>query len=253
MDEMVTSQDGTRIAWERVGAGPTLILIDAAGQFRANSALGELATLLADAFTVVRYDRRGRGSSTDTPPYTPAREVEDLAALIDAAGGPASLYGYSSGCLVALHAAAAGLPIRRLALLEPPIEPAQDDAEQRAFTARLQELSGADAVEFFLASIGVPDDAVTGMRGTPHWAAMESVADTLAYDSLLSEATDAGLLRQVTTPTLVLTSDGSTENLSAMASTTRALLPHATHRSLPGEWHGVAADTLAPVLREFLA
>ena len=106
----VTSRDGTRIAFERAGSGPVVILIDAAGHFRANSALDGLGGLLAAEFTVVRYDRRGRGDSDDTPPYTPAREVEDLAALIDATGGSAALYGYSSGCLVALHASAAGLP-----------------------------------------------------------------------------------------------------------------------------------------------
>ncbi|MBE1490977.1 alpha/beta fold hydrolase [Plantactinospora soyae] len=252
MEAVITSRDGTRIAYEQKGSGPTLILIDAAGQFRANSPLGELATLLAKDFTVVRYDRRGRGASTDTPPYAPAREVEDLAALIDTIGGPATLYGYSSGCLVALHAAAAGLAVRRLALLEPPIEPASDNPEQRAFTAQLRRLTGADAVEFFLTSIGVPAEALADMRDTPHWSAMVSVASTLAYDSMLSETVDADLLRHVTTPTLVLDSTGSTTDLTQMATVVTELLPQAVHRSLPGEWHGVPAGTLAPVLSEFL-
>ncbi len=251
MDNDVTSRDGTRIAYERSGSGPPLIVIDAAGHYRANSQAGELAALLAGHFTVVRYDRRGRGASTDTPPYAPAREVEDLAALM-AATGPAAVYGYSSGCLVALHAAAAGLPVRRLVLLEPPIERAPDEPAQRAFTAALQARTGADAVEFFLTSIGVPAPALAGMRGTPHWAAMVSVAPTLAYDSLLSEATDARLLCRVATPTLVIDSAGSTGDLTGMAADAAALLPNATHRSLPGEWHGVPAARLAPVLIEFL-
>ncbi|TWJ20574.1 pimeloyl-ACP methyl ester carboxylesterase [Micromonospora endolithica] len=248
----MTSPDGTRIAYQQAGSGPPLILIDAAGHFRANSPLGELAELLTDHFTVVRYDRRGRGASGDTPPYTPHREVEDLAALIGAVGGPAALYGYSSGCLVALHAAAAGLPVRRLALLEPPIEPARDDPAQRAFATRLRSLTGVDAVEFFLESIGLPADVLAGMRDTPHWTAMVSVAHTLAYDSMLSEATDADLLRRVTAPALVLDSAGSTGELTGMAATAAALLPHATHRSLPGQWHGVPATTLAPALTDFL-
>lgn len=248
----MTSRDGTRIAYDQKGSGPPLIVIDAAGHFRANSPLGELVNLLAEDFTVVRYDRRGRGASTDTPPYATAREAEDLAALIDAVGGPVALYGYSSGCLVALHAAAAGLAVRRMALLEPPIEPTRDNPEQRAFTARLRGLTGEDAVEFFLTSIGVPVETLAGMRDTPHWSAMVSVASTLAYDSALSETIDAELLQHVTAPTLVLDSAGSTIDLTQMATVATKLLPQAVHRSLPGEWHGIPAGTLAPVLSEFL-
>ncbi|MFI7576494.1 alpha/beta fold hydrolase [Micromonospora sp. NPDC049497] len=250
--DTAASRDGTRIAYERDGSGPPVILIDAAGHFRANSSLGDLAELLAVHFTVYRYDRRGRGDSTDNPPYTPAREVEDVAALIVEAGEPVSLYGYSSGALVALHAAAAGLDIRRLALLEPPIDPAENSPVQRAFTTRLRELSGEDAVTFFLTEIGVPTDVLAGMRGSPHWAAMVSVAHTLTYDSLLAEATDAGLLARVTTPTLVLDSSGSDDDLTGMAATAARSLPNGVHRSLPGEWHGVPAGTLAPVVADFL-
>lgn len=252
MKASVTSGDGTRIAYEQRGAGPVLVFVDAAGHFRANSSLGELATLLAEDFSVVQYDRRGRGASTDTRPYAPGREVDDLAALLDVVGAPAALYGYSSGCLVALHAAAAGLPVRRLALLEPPLGTGADATEQRAFTARLRTLAGADAVEFFLTGVGVPAETLADMRGTPHWSAMVSVADTLAYDSALSEATDAQVLARVAVPTLVLDSAGSTGELTSMATVAASLIPHAVHRSLPGEWHGVPAETLAPVLREFL-
>jgi pimeloyl-ACP methyl ester carboxylesterase len=253
IEGIVTSQDGTRIAYEQDGSGPPLIVVDAAGHFRANSQAAELADLLARNFTIVRYDRRGRGASTDTPPYAPAREVEDLAALIATAGEPVALYGYSSGCLLALHAAAAGLPVRRLALLEPPLEPAAPTPEQRAFTDRLRRLSGAEALEHFLTTIGVPAEVLAGMRGTTHWQAMASVAHTLAYDSQLSEATDADLLRRATVPALVIDSAASTDDLTGMAATAAGLLPDATHRSLPGEWHGIPARALAPVLTEFLS
>ncbi|PZV90782.1 Pimeloyl-ACP methyl ester carboxylesterase [Micromonospora phaseoli] len=248
----VTSRDGTRIAYQREGSGPPLILVDAAGHFRANSSLGELASLLAPSFTVYRYDRRGRGDSTDTPPYAPEREVEDIAALIAEAGAPTSLYGYSSGGLLALHAAAAGLDVHRLALLEPPLDPDDDPTEQHAFTARLTELTGVDAVRFFLGSIGVPEQVLGAIHVTPHWDAMVSVAHTLAYDARLSEATGPSLLARVTTTTLVLDSLGSTDDLTGMAATTAALLPAAEHLSLTGEWHGVPAQTLAPVLAGFL-
>jgi pimeloyl-ACP methyl ester carboxylesterase len=118
---------GTRIAFERSGDGPPLILVEAALHYRDFSSFGGLAPLLAEEFTVYAYDRRGRGESTDTTPYAPEREVEDLAALIDEAGGSAHLYGYSSGPLFAMHAAAHGLSIGRLALLEPPL---QDDGSE---------------------------------------------------------------------------------------------------------------------------
>ncbi|GAA3390474.1 alpha/beta fold hydrolase [Cryptosporangium minutisporangium] len=248
----VTSRDGTRIAYEQVGTGPPLVLVDAAGHYRANSPFGELAELLAEDFAVYHYDRRGRGESTDTPPYTPAREVEDLSALIAEIGTPICFYGFSSGCLVGLHAAATGLDIRRLALLEPPLDLTDDSAEQQAFTAKLRELSGVDAVEFFLTSIGVPADVLVEMRGTPDWEAMVSVAHTLVYDSVLSEATNATTLSRVLTPTLILDSAGSSDDLAGMAAAAARLLPNAKPLSLPGEWHTVAAPVLAPVLAEFL-
>src|SRR5918996_3561530 len=117
----VRSEDGTSIAYERIGTGPPLVIVDAALGFRGFGPMGELAGLLAGDFMVVTYDRRGRGESTDTPPYAVEREVEDLAALIAAAGGSAFVYGFSSGAVLGLHAAARGLPITKLALLEPPL------------------------------------------------------------------------------------------------------------------------------------
>jgi pimeloyl-ACP methyl ester carboxylesterase len=251
----VMSRDGTSIAYERAGTGPPLILVDAAGHYRDLSSFDGLIGLLATDFTVYHYDRRGRGASTDTAPFAVEREVDDLVALIDEAGGSACLYGFSSGALVALHAAASGLAIPKLALLEPPIAPDEDLAAQQAFTADLAGLVAAgrpdDAVEHFIMSIGVPDDIVAGMRATPSWAAMAAVAHTLVYDSLVSEATSFELLASVTVPTLVVDSGGSTEDLTTMAATVATAMPDATHRSLPGEWHGVSDEVLAPVLIEF--
>jgi pimeloyl-ACP methyl ester carboxylesterase len=137
---MVTSKDGTSIAYQRAGTGPALILIDAAGHYRELSSFGGLIGLLAADFTVYRYDRRGRGDSTDVAPYAVEREVDDVAALIDEAGGSACLYAFSSGGLVALQAAASELTIPRMVLLEPPIAHDEDRAAQKAFTAELAEL-----------------------------------------------------------------------------------------------------------------
>jgi pimeloyl-ACP methyl ester carboxylesterase len=251
----VTSEDGTSIAYERMGTGPALILVDAAGHYRGFSSFGGLIGLLAADFTVYHYDRRGRGESRDTAPYAVEREVDDLAALIDEAGGSAFLYGFSSGGLVALHAAASGLTTPKLALFEPPIEPNEDRSAQRAFTAELAGLMAAGrrdaAVESYLTGIGVPDEVLAGLRGTPSWSAMVAVAHTLVYDSLVSEATSFQLLATVTVPTLVLDSDGSSNDLIGMAATVAKGMPNASHRSLAGEWHGVPDDVLAPALTEF--
>ncbi len=251
----VTSMDGTVIAYERAGQGPALILIDAAGHYREFTSFAGLINLLAPRFTVYHYDRRGRGGSTDTQPYAVEREIDDLAALIDEAGGSAFVYAFSSGGLLALHAAAAGLPIARMALLEPPIARDEGRSAQRAFTTELANLITAgrpeDAVEFYLTSIGVPDDIVEDMRGSASWSAMMSVAPTLVYDSLISEATSFDLLASVTVPTLVLDSEGSSNDLIGMAATVAGGLPNGSHRSLAGEWHGVSDEVLAPVLIDF--
>jgi pimeloyl-ACP methyl ester carboxylesterase len=252
----VRSGDGTTIAFERLGSGPALILVEAAAHFRGFSSFDGLAPMLARDFTVYRYDRRGRGDSADTLPYAVEREVEDLAALIDDTGGSASLYGFSSGALLAMHAAAAGLAVTRLALLEPPL---QDEAEQDAddgFIAELGRLVDAgrrsDAVEHFHTGIGVPAEVIEQTRETPAWTAMESVAHTLLYDCAVSIATTPRLLDSVTTPALVLDSAGSSDDLSGWAVTVAKRLPNATHVSLAGEWHGVPDDVLVPALVDFL-
>jgi pimeloyl-ACP methyl ester carboxylesterase len=253
--QSVRSADGTRIAFDRSGDGPPVILVEAALHYRDFSSFGGLAPMLSQEFTVYAYDRRGRGESADTVPYAPDREVEDLEALIAEAGDLAHVYGYSSGALLAVRAAARGLPIGRLVLLEPPLrddglEPAESD-----LTAELAELVSAgrngDAVEHFHRSIGVPGEFVASMRSTPEWARMEVVAHTLVYDCALSDTTTTSLLRSVELPTLVLDSAGSTDDLTGWAATAAKQMPRGEHRSLAGEWHSVPDETLAPVLSEF--
>ena len=252
--DRVTSRDGTSIAFERAGSGPALIAVDAAGSYRDFRPFPPPVEELAAHFTVYVYDRRGRGASTDTPPYAVDREVDDLAALIEPAGGSAFVYAFSSGGLVALHAAARGLAIPRLALFEPPIEPTETPAGETDFTAELAGLVAAgrrrDAVEFFHRGIGVPDEVMAQM--TPSvWAALEAVAPTLVYDARLSEAMSLPLIRSVTTPTLVLHSQGSSPPITDSAATVAAALPDSTHRSLPGDWHGVPGEVLARALLEW--
>jgi pimeloyl-ACP methyl ester carboxylesterase len=252
--DRVTSADGASIAFERSGAGPALIAVDAAGSYRAFRPFPPPVKLLAEHFTVYVYDRRGRGASTDTQPYAIEREVDDLAALIAEAGGSAFVYAFSSGGLLALHAAARGLAIPKLALFEPPIEPTEVPVGESDFTADLAELVAGgrrrEAVEFFHRGIGVPDEIIDQMT-PPVWAALEAVAPTLVYDCRLSDAMSLQVLRSVTVPTLVLDSQGSSPSITESAATVAAALPNSTHRHLPGDWHGVPGEVLAPALTEF--
>src|SRR5215831_6847519 len=211
--ETVTSRDGTTIAFDRSGDGPPVILVGGATQYRAfDPSTAGLAALLAGRFTVLNYDRRGRGDSGGTEPYAVEREVEDLDALITHAGGSAALYGSSSGGNLALEAAARGVGATKLALWEPNFlvddsrPPLPDD-----YVAQLEERVAAgrrgDAVEYFLTTaVGLPAEYLGPMRESPMWAGMEQVAHTLAYDGRVVNGfkLQADQVAAVATPTLVM-------------------------------------------------
>lgn len=248
----VTSADGTAIACEQRGQGPPVVLVGGALNDRSASAV--LAAQLAPDFTAWTYDRRGRGESGDTAPYAVEREIEDLAAVIAQAGGEAFVYGVSSGAVLAFEAAAAGLPIRAVALFEPPYVPSEGSG---GFSARLAGLIGAgrrgDAVALFMRTAGLPEEAVAGARDSPMWPGLEAMAHTLVYDTALAGdgTLPAGRMLRVSVPALVLDSDASAAALRRAARETATALPAGQHRSVPGRFHEVPAEDLAPVLTEF--
>lgn len=250
----VNSPDGTTIAYERSGAGPALVLVDGAMCHRAAGPMRPLAAALQEHFTVYAYDRRGRGDSSDTPPYAVAREVEDLRAVIGAAGGRAYVYGISSGGALALAtAAAAGPEVTKLALYEAPfIAEAGDGARAKEYTERLTDLLDAgrrgDAVALFMAHVGLPEQAIAGMRAQPGWAGLEAIAPTLAYDD---RVLGDGPPRDVAVPTLVLSGGASPHVLRSAAAATAEAIPGAEHRTLDGQTHDASPDALAPVLVDF--
>ncbi len=256
--ETATSSDGTTIAFDRLGDGPPVILV--CGGSTDRSANAALASLLAEHFTVLNYDRRGRGDSGDTPPYAVEREVEDLDAVIDEAGGSAFVYGTSSGGALALEAAASGLAITKLALWEPPFvldesrRPPADTA--RTYTELVAAGRRGDAVEYFMSRVvGLPPEFVAHARTQPFWQAQEALAHTLAYDATVMGDYSLPTERaaSVTAPTLVIAGGAS---FSFMRETARALadvIPDGQHRTLEGQEHNVAPEALAPVLEEFFA
>ncbi len=254
--EHVNSQDGTTIAYDRLGDGPPVILVCGGSTDRMANA--ELAALLAADFTVLNYDRRGRGDSGDTPPYAVEREVEDLAAVIDAAGGSASVYGTSSGAALVLDAAASGVAATNIALWEPPYVPEggpRPPADTAATFTRLVDTGRRDAaVEFFMSTVvGLPPEFVAAARSQPFWAAQEAIAHTLAYDATIMGDYRLPVERaaSATTPALVLTGGAS---FAWMGETGQALadaLPHGQHRVLEGQQHNVAPGVLAAALKQF--
>jgi pimeloyl-ACP methyl ester carboxylesterase len=266
--ETVTSQDGTRIAYDRAGSGPALILVGGATALRRY--MGDFVTALAPHFTVFNYDRRGRGDSGDTQPYAVEREVEDIAALAavgsanGAGGGRAYLFGWSSGAVLALEAASR-LPgrIRKLALYEPPfILDGSRPPVPADYVPHLNELIGAgkraEAVEYFFKdAMLLPPEMLAGMQASPMWSDLLSVSHTIAYDGLVMGDTMRGRPLDTTRwagaslPVLVVTGGASPAFFHTAARALAAGLPHAEHLVLPGQTHGVEPAALAPALVEF--
>jgi pimeloyl-ACP methyl ester carboxylesterase len=245
----VTSKDGTTIGFSRVGDGPPVVLVDAACCFRGSGPMPAVAEALT-GYTAFTYDRRGRGESTDRPPYAISREVEDLAAVVEAAGGSAFVYGFSSGAVLALHAAAAGVPITALALLEPPLSFEESSGPDVRDEINVLVAAGrrGDAMIHFQVACGVPEEFTAGMRQSPGWPALEALAHTTVYDLTIT-ATPPDLA-SIKVPTLVLDSRSSDERLRDWADGVAERLPNARRRTLDGEWHGIAPDVLAPVLTD---
>jgi pimeloyl-ACP methyl ester carboxylesterase len=258
MDKKTLSRDGTSLAYARAGQGPAVILVS--GAMSTGGTVAPLAGLLAPHFTAFWYDRRGRGESGDTAPYAVQREVEDLAALIEAAGGEAALYGVSSGGALALEAAAAGLPVSRVAVYETPFADfSEGGAEERAaYTEHLTEALAhdrrGDAVELFLRLTGLAEEMIRGARQSPMWPAMEGIAPTLAYDDAVmgDGLVPRERLASLDAPVLSLAGSARPDWLRRAARAVAEAVPEGTYRSLEDQTHMVDPNVLAPVLTEFL-
>ncbi len=253
----VISRDGTAIAYERRGTGPALILVDGALCSRGFGPMPKLAPLLARYFTVYTYDRRGRGESGDTQPYARERETEDLAALIEAAGGSATLVGLSSGGALALEAAASGLPVKRVVAYEPPyVAAGQPEADH---VAQLERLLGAGerggAVKYFMRDmVGAPGFVVFMMKLMPSvWRKLKAVAHTLPYDARVMNRFEVPAARfsGIRVPTLVLHGGKTEARLEKGAAQVAAAIPGAQRGTLPGQNHNVKPAVLTPAVVDF--
>ncbi|WP_336210563.1 alpha/beta fold hydrolase [Nonomuraea sp. LPB2021202275-12-8] len=256
----VVSADGTAIVFDRRGSGPAVVLVHGAFTGRGHPTLTGVATALAPWFTVYDYDRRGRGGSGDTAPYTVEREIEDLAAVMAAAGGPAIVFGGSSGGALALEAAARLPAVAKLAVWEPPyhVGPGAPGLPDD-FGARLDELvrrgRRGEAVELFMvAAAQVPAGTVADMRATPFWAGMEALAHTLVYEAAVmgpGNVLPGERIAAIDRPALVLTGADSPAWMADAGRAVARTLPGAAHRVLEGQTHNVAPEALVPELLEF--
>jgi pimeloyl-ACP methyl ester carboxylesterase len=251
----VTSHDGTTIAYDRTGAGAPVVLV--VGAFNDRGTGAPLAAALADRFTVFAYDRRGRGDSGDTMPYAVDREVEDLAAVVAAAGGSAAVFGYSSGAVLALKAAQLGLPITRLALYDTPLRldgPGDGPADGAGLAEELDELVSAgrrgEAVELFqTAAVGIPAEVVAKLRAAPFRPALEAMAHTTVYDVTITgdPAVPAGLAA-LPVPTLAIAGGDGPEWMVRTARAIAEAVPDGQYRILAGQTHDIVPAAVAPVL-----
>jgi pimeloyl-ACP methyl ester carboxylesterase len=257
-NEWVRSSDGTAIAFDRYGDGQPLIVV--VGAFCDRRTPRTLAQLLGADLCVYTYDRRGRGASGDTPPYSVEREIDDLGALINEVGGAPFVFGHSSGAVLALEAAARGLPMSKLAVYEPPYIVDDTRSRPEKFAERVGALIAADrrsdAVKLFLTDgPQVPSAVIAAMEASPSWPDMEAIAHTLPYDLAIcaDQFVPTDRLADIVVSTLALSGGASPEWARNAVAAVAAAIPGAQHASLEGQTHAAADDVLAPVLVQFFA
>ncbi len=263
--QTVTSQDGTTIAFDKVGSGPAVILVNGAMAYRAFvPSMAQLAELLGQHFTVYNYDRRGRGDSGDTQPFAKEREMEDLQALVEDAGGTAMVFGISSGGVVSLDAAALTPGMTKVGVYEPSL--IVDDSRQPVpadYTEHLTTLAAEgkrdEAVAYFLTrAVGIPAEYIGGMKqDQATWSGMTGVAHTIAYDAafvgnvMQGKPLPTDRWVKVTLPVLVADGGASDAWVHHAADALANVLPHASRHTLEGQTHMVDPNVLAPVIIEF--
>jgi pimeloyl-ACP methyl ester carboxylesterase len=257
----VISKDGTRIAFDKSGKGAPIIIVNGAMGFREFYGDKPLVAALSNNFTIYTYDRRGRGESTDTKPYIPEKEIDDVEALIDDAGGASFVYGVSSGAALALLTAArlGSTKVLKLALYEPPYnsDSEKNKADFASQKKKINELlrtgQRGDAAAFFVSSLGTPPEALEGLRKSHDWPFMQSVEHTLAYDyDVLGDgAIPVEIAKTVKIPVLVMNGDKSFDFMHDTAENLSKIIPNAQWKILKDQTHQVSPEVVAPVLKTF--
>lgn len=263
--ERVKSRDGTSIAFDRLGEGEPVIIV--AGALSDRSTTRPLAEALAKQFTVFNFDRRRRGETGDESeghPTSPAREVEDIAAMIEVAGGSAAVYGHSSGAALAFHAGVSGLDITKLVLHEAPFAPDEldddwDDPREyaRELEALLAEGKEEEATEAFMRAVGMPEEVMSSLKGTPDWKQWTVLGSSLAWDSAAMGDAQGGkvpheLVSRITMPTLVLIGDRTFDFMIDIGRILADTLPQGQFMLVKGADHEAGPELIGPPVAAFL-
>jgi len=258
--ESVTSKDGTRIAYSVSGSGPRLLVVDGAMGHRGLVFAKKMVAALSGRFTVIGYDRRGRGESGDRQPYAVAREVEDIAALVAGPGqGDCLVVGLSSGAALALEAAASGVPMRGLVAYEPPYMVGDDPKGKPDpdYLQKMQALVAAGdrdgAVSYFMRTVGVPAPMAWAMKLMPIWKELKAVAHTLPYDGAVlgpGFALPAARLKRIQVPTVLMNGSKSPRTLQDGTAAAAGTVPGARHVVLPKQTHAVKPEVLRDAIAQ---
>jgi pimeloyl-ACP methyl ester carboxylesterase len=257
--EFTTSTDGTRIAFSREGSGPTIVLVDGAMCYREFGPAKPFTDELKGDFTVVSYDRRGRGESGDSSTYDVKLEIDDLTAVLDAVGGTPSVLGFSSGAGLAYRTAASGARIAKLAGYEAPWVGVRGGRDYVADLDRLNEQGRGDKmVDYFMTKmIGAPFFMPIMFRFMgENWKKLKAVGHTIRYDARVMGGdfeVPTAELAKITVPTLVVWGSKAAKEMVAGNQKVADTIPGAAHRILDGQTHNVAPAALGPVLKEFFA
>jgi pimeloyl-ACP methyl ester carboxylesterase len=261
----VTSKDGARIAYTATGKGPAIILVSGATSYPAlDPTLPVLTDLIKDDFTFVTYDRRGRGESGDTKPFSVDREIEDIEALINAFSGRAGLYGQSSGAVLSLQAAGKLSGITHVLAYEPPYAmPGAGYQVPADYVATLERFNEAgdrsSAAAYFMQTVGMSDAEIEGMKQSPFWPVMEAVAPTIVYDAYAMTRDRKGseipshLWARSRARILVVDGGASFPGMPEAADAVARATPGARRKTLGGQGHGASPESIAPVIKAFFA
>lgn len=253
--DTVKSADGTVIAYDRAGSGPPLII--AVGAFCTRHTF-VAPDALRQRYTVVTYDRRGRGDSGDTQPYAPQREYEDLAAVASAVGPEAAfIFAHSSGAAIALRAAAAGLAVAGIVAYEAPFQTEgtpQPDLDPAEHLRRLVAAGRRrDAVAYWMSEVvRLPGQALQEIDDAPWVAALEPLTPTLVYDlAMTAGGVPSTELAKIAAPVLIVGGTNSPEWFQRSVAEQRAAIPGAQLRMLEGYDHNAPPEVIAPILIDF--
>lgn len=257
MTQKVTSKDGVKIVYSKTGSGP--VLIQVLGALNKRGRGEKLANLLKDDFTVISYDRRGRGDSEDSSTYSVEKEIQDIEAIIDNEGGRAYLYGHSSGGILVLKAAEKLRDkIIGIAVYEVPHDESTDAVKaakeyKEALLTSLKEKKNGEAVALFVTLVGVTEKQIAAMKKLPMWKGLTAMASTLRYDTIeLMESYSQIDFKDISIPTIIMYGDKSPAFMSETAKSLSTLLPRATLEVLKDQTHDVKATALAPVLKQMI-